>query len=47
MSRFAEPPGREITPEAIYLRRREFIRSAALTASPGSILASGLVLRRA
>ena len=42
MSRFAVPPGREITPEAIYLRRREFIKSAALTAGTAVAVGTGL-----
>jgi sulfoxide reductase catalytic subunit YedY len=38
----AEPPGREITPEALYLRRREFIKNGALTLGTAVIVGAGL-----
>jgi methionine sulfoxide reductase catalytic subunit len=39
----AEPPSSEITPEALYLRRREFIKNAVLTAGTAAAFGSGLV----
>ncbi|WP_437587222.1 protein-methionine-sulfoxide reductase catalytic subunit MsrP [Sorangium sp. So ce1000] len=38
-----EPPAGEITPPALYLRRREFIKSAALFAGTASGIGGGLV----
>ena len=37
-----EPPAREITPEALYLRRREFIKNGALTLGTAAIVGAGL-----
>ena len=37
------PPSSEITPEHLYLRRREFLRNAALFAATGSTVGSGLL----
>jgi sulfoxide reductase catalytic subunit YedY len=38
MSSVPDPQGRDVTPEALYLRRREFMRNAALfTATAGSL----------
>jgi methionine sulfoxide reductase catalytic subunit len=38
-----EPPSSEITPESLYLRRREFIKNAVLTAGTAAVFGSGLV----
>jgi len=38
-----EPPASEITPEGLYLRRRELIRDAALFAAAATALGGGLV----
>jgi sulfoxide reductase catalytic subunit YedY len=38
-----EPPSSEITPESLYLRRREFIRNAALFTATSSAVGSGLL----
>ncbi len=38
-----EPPSSEITPEALYLRRREFIKNAALSLGTAAVFGSGLV----
>ena len=38
-----EPPSSEITPESLYLRRREFIKNAALTLGTAAVFGSGLV----
>jgi len=38
-----EPPSWEITPESLYLRRREFIKNAVLTAGTALAFGSGLV----
>jgi methionine sulfoxide reductase catalytic subunit len=38
-----EPPAREITPETLYLRRREFLKSGALFLGTASSLGAGLV----
>jgi sulfoxide reductase catalytic subunit YedY len=37
------PPGREVTPEATYLRRREFLREAALTLGTATFVGGGLL----
>src|SRR4051794_14766804 len=37
------PPTREITPEAIYLRRREFLKEAALTLGTATLVGGGLL----
>jgi len=37
-----EPPASEITPETLYLRRREFIRNTALFAATATAVGSGL-----
>src|ERR1700716_585622 len=42
IKRAAEPPGREITPEALYLRRREFIKNGALTLGTAALVGAGL-----
>ena len=39
-----EPPASEVTPEATWLRRREFLKSAGLFAATAGSLGSGLVL---
>jgi methionine sulfoxide reductase catalytic subunit len=39
-----EPPSSEITPESLYLRRRELIKNAALTLGTAVAFGSGLVL---
>jgi sulfoxide reductase catalytic subunit YedY len=42
--RFAsEPPSSEITPESLYLRRREFLRNTALAAGTAAAFGGGLV----
>ena len=38
-----EPPSSEITPESVYLRRREFLKNAALTVGTAAVFGSGLV----
>jgi methionine sulfoxide reductase catalytic subunit len=38
-----EPPSSEITPESLYLRRREFLKNAVLTAGTAAVFGSGLV----
>jgi methionine sulfoxide reductase catalytic subunit len=38
-----EPPSTEVTPEALYLRRREFIKNAALFAGTTTVLGGGLL----
>jgi len=38
-----EPPSSDITPESLYLRRREFIKNAALSVGTAAIFGSGLV----
>ncbi|MBI2912253.1 MAG: protein-methionine-sulfoxide reductase catalytic subunit MsrP, partial [Chloroflexi bacterium] len=38
-----EPPGSEITPEPLYLRRREFIKMSALVAGTATVVGSGLL----
>jgi sulfoxide reductase catalytic subunit YedY len=40
--RTPEPPSREITPEALYLRRREFIKNGALTLGTAALVGAGL-----
>ncbi len=40
----SEPPASEITPEPVYLRRREFIRDAALFAATATVVGGGLRL---
>ncbi|EYF02470.1 protein-methionine-sulfoxide reductase catalytic subunit MsrP [Chondromyces apiculatus] len=37
------PPAREITPEPLYLRRREFLKSGALFAGTASAMGAGLI----
>ena len=39
-----EPPGREVTPEALYRRRREFLKSTALFTGTAAALGTGLHL---
>jgi len=43
MARFPEPPSSEITPEPLYLRRREFIKNAAYTAGTATAVGGGLL----
>jgi methionine sulfoxide reductase catalytic subunit len=38
-----EPPSREITPEALYMRRRDFLKNAALTAGTAAVFGSSLL----
>ena len=38
-----EPPSSEITPESLYLRRREFLKNAVLSAGTAAVFGSGLV----
>src|ERR1700682_6212088 len=38
-----EPPSSEITPESVYLRRREFLKNTALAAGTAAAFGSGLV----
>jgi sulfoxide reductase catalytic subunit YedY len=38
-----EPPSSEITPESLYLRRREFIKNAVLGVGTAAVFGSGLV----
>lgn len=38
-----EPPSREITPQSVYLSRREFMRNGALTLGTATALGSGLL----
>lgn len=38
-----EPPNREITPEALYLNRREFMKNGALTIGTAAALGGGLM----
>src|SRR5882762_6766324 len=37
-----EPPSREITPESLYLRRREFIKNGVLTLGTSALVGAGL-----
>src|SRR5439155_953588 len=39
-----EPSSSEVTPEALYLRRREFIKNAALFAGTTTAIGGGLLL---
>ncbi|GMU09420.1 MULTISPECIES: protein-methionine-sulfoxide reductase catalytic subunit MsrP [Corallococcus] len=39
-----EPPGSEVTPEKLYLRRREFIKNAGLFAGTAAVVGGGLYL---
>jgi sulfoxide reductase catalytic subunit YedY len=39
-----EPPGSEITPESLYLRRREFLKSAALFTGTAAAVGGGLYM---
>ena len=39
----AEPASSEITPEALYLRRREFIKNAVLSAGTAAAVGTSLV----
>src|SRR3954451_8323631 len=39
----SEPPSSEITPEALYLRRREFLKNGALAAGTALAVGSGLL----
>jgi sulfoxide reductase catalytic subunit YedY len=41
--RLAEPPSSEITPESLYLRRREFLKNSVLTLGTAAVFGSGLV----
>src|SRR6266508_3272131 len=38
-----EPPSSEITPKALYLSRREFLKNSALTLGTASVVGSSLV----
>ena len=38
-----EPPSSEITPESVYLRRREFLKNGALTVGTAAAVGSGLL----
>src|ERR1700742_1025510 len=38
-----EPPAAEITPEALYLRRREFLKNTALFAGTAAAVGTGLL----
>src|SRR4051812_5260017 len=38
-----EPPGAEITPEALYQRRRDFLKNTALFAGTAAALGTGLL----
>ena len=40
----AEPPSSEVTPEALYLRRREFLKNTGLFAGTAAVVAGGLYL---
>jgi sulfoxide reductase catalytic subunit YedY len=42
-TRLPEPSSSEITPEGLYLRRREFIKNAALSVGTAAVFGSGLV----
>src|SRR5438045_1197885 len=42
-TRASEPPSSEITPESLYLRRREFLKNAALAAGTAAVFGSGLL----
>src|SRR5438270_2516788 len=37
-----QPPSSDITPEAVYLRRRELLKSGALTLGPALVVGAGL-----
>jgi sulfoxide reductase catalytic subunit YedY len=37
-----EPPGREITPESVYVRRREFIKNGARILGTAAVVGAGL-----
>ncbi|RKH38674.1 protein-methionine-sulfoxide reductase catalytic subunit MsrP [Corallococcus sp. AB049A] len=39
-----EPPGSEVTPEKLYLRRREFLKNAGLFAGTAAVVGGGLYL---
>ena len=39
-----EPPSSEITPQALYLRRREFIKNAGLYVGTSSIVGGALLV---
>ena len=39
----SEPPSSEITPESLYLRRREFIKNGVLAAGTAAVVGSGLL----
>src|SRR5688572_32622072 len=39
----SQPPGSEITPESLYLRRREFIKNGVLAAGTAAVVGSGLL----
>ncbi|MBN8465571.1 protein-methionine-sulfoxide reductase catalytic subunit MsrP [Corallococcus exiguus] len=39
-----EPPGSEVTPEKLYVRRREFIKNAGLFAGTAAVVGGGLYL---
>src|SRR5262245_21704658 len=39
-----EPPSREITPEAVYMKRREFLKNAALFAGTATAVGGGMAL---
>ena len=41
--RATEPPGGEITPESLFLGRREFIKNGALAAGTAAVVGSGLL----
>ena len=38
-----EPPASEMTPEPLYLRRREFIKNAGLTVLTAGVTGAGLL----
>jgi sulfoxide reductase catalytic subunit YedY len=42
MPRYPEPPSSEITPEGLYLRRREFIKNGALIVGTAAAVGAGL-----
>ena len=39
----SQPPSSEITPESVYLGRREFLKNGALTAGTAAVVGSGLL----
>jgi methionine sulfoxide reductase catalytic subunit len=41
--RSPEPPSSEITPESVYLRRRDFLRNSVLAAGTATLVGSGLL----